>query len=176
VSVPVPPEAISGMTGNYCELLPKSMSFSSAFFGSKTSRAWKAADSVGLMAMMRSRAVARFAEAVTGLKLKSDRGAQVILYRPGDYAGPHNDHHPESAAERNGFVDLHISLTTPDVAQQFLVCEEKGHFSKIYPCALNGSIAVYKLPFWHYTTPLQAKRGREAGARRWLLLRSFEIA
>jgi hypothetical protein len=125
---------------------------------------------------MHSQSLARFAEAVTGFELKSDRGAQVILYRPGDYAGPHNDHHPENPVERQGFVDLHISLTTPAVASQFLVCEEKGHFSKLYPCALNGSVAVYKLPFWHYTTPLQAKRGKEKDARRWLLLRSFEIA
>jgi hypothetical protein len=176
VSVPVPPETITEMTENYGELLPKSLSFSTVYFGSKTSKAWQAAEAVGLMAMMRSEAVMRFAEAVTGLTLKSDRGAQVILYRPGDYAGPHNDHHPESAAERDGFVDLHISLTTPEVASQYLVCEDKGHLSKMYPCALNGSVAVYKLPFWHYTTPLQAKRGKAADARRWLLLRSFEIA
>ena len=175
-SVPVPPEAISDMTENYGELLPKSLNFSTVYFGSKTSRAWQAAEEIGLMTMMRSESVMLFAEAVTGLRLKSDRGAQVILYRPGDYAGPHNDHHPESAAERDGFVDLHISLTTPAVASQVLICEDKGHLSKMYPCALNGSVAVYKLPFWHYTTPLQARRGQEKDARRWLLLRSFEIA
>jgi hypothetical protein len=32
----------------------------------------------------------------------------------------------------------------------------------------------YRLPFWHYTTPLIAKRGQEARARRWLLLGSFD--
>jgi len=37
-----------------------------------------------------------------------------------------------------------------------------------------SSVAVYRLPFWHYTTPLLAKRGREAEARRWLLLGSFD--
>ena len=177
VSVPVPPETISEMTENYGELLPKSMRFSTVYFGSRTSKAWKAAEEIGLMAMMRSASVARFAEAVTGLKLTGNRGTQVILYRSGDYAGPHNDHHPESPAERDGFVDLHISLTTSGVASQYLVYEDRfHHLSNASAVSLNGSIAVYKLPFWHYTTPMKAKRGRENDARRWLLLRSFGIA
>jgi hypothetical protein len=36
-----------------------------------------------------------------------------------------------------------------------------------------GGIAVYRLPFWHYTTPLRAKRGKEALARRWVILGTF---
>jgi hypothetical protein len=32
---------------------------------------------------------------------------------------------------------------------------------------------VYRLPFWHYTTPLAAKPGAEATARRWVLLGTF---
>ena len=38
-----------------------------------------------------------------------------------------------------------------------------------------SGIAVYRLPFWHYTTPLIARRGREHEARRWLLLGSFDF-
>jgi hypothetical protein len=36
------------------------------------------------------------------------------------------------------------------------------------------SIAVYQLPFWHYTTPMLARPGFE-DARRWLLLASYFI-
>jgi hypothetical protein len=59
-----------------------------------------------------------------------------------------------------------------------VVCEDRqGHLSQIYPVAGCGSVAVYRLPFWHYTTPLQARRGRERAARGWrLLLANFEIA
>jgi hypothetical protein len=36
------------------------------------------------------------------------------------------------------------------------------------------SIAVYQLPFWHYTTPMRARPGF-GDARRWLLLASYTI-
>ena len=35
-----------------------------------------------------------------------------------------------------------------------------------------GGITVYRLPFWHYTTPLLVDR---PSARRWLLLATFGI-
>ncbi len=41
---------------------------------------------------------------------------------------------------------------------------------------MQGAISIYKLPFWHYTTPLWGKPGREDAARRWLLLGTFRIA
>jgi hypothetical protein len=125
--------------------------------------------------MLQSESLAVFAERVTGLNLQRDRWIQVILYEPGDYAGPHNDHHPEHVSARHGYVDVHISLTSPGVSGQYLVCEHGGHFSRQYSVALNGSVAVYRLPFWHYTTPLRAKRSMGEEARRWLLLASFEI-
>ena len=42
--------------------------------------------------------------------------------------------------------------------------------------ARSGRITAYRLPLWHYTTPLVAKRGREAEARRWVLLGTFLFA
>jgi hypothetical protein len=36
------------------------------------------------------------------------------------------------------------------------------------------SIAVYQLPFWHYTTPMLARPGVD-DARRWLLLASYMV-
>jgi hypothetical protein len=32
---------------------------------------------------------------------------------------------------------------------------------------------VYRLPFWHYTTPLVGRPGKEDAARRWVLLGTF---
>jgi hypothetical protein len=60
------------------------------------------------------------------------------------------------------------------VAQQWLVYEERGFLSASREVSAKPSIAVYRLPFWHYTTPLLARRGGESTARRWLLLGSFD--
>ena len=54
---------------------------------------------------------ALYASIVGGTLDRKHWGRQVICYGPGDYSGPHNDHHPESAAARNGFVDLHIMFS-----------------------------------------------------------------
>lgn len=172
---PIPPEALTGMTKNYEEQLPKTMSFKTAYFASRSSLSYRAAAEVGLLAMLRSESLAAFAEAVTGIKLERKNGVQAILYEAGGYVGPHNDHHPEDENCRDGFVDLHITLANSAVANQYLVCEDAGFLSKIYPVTANGSVAVYRLPFWHYTTPLIAKTGRTSEARRWLLLGTFDI-
>ena len=40
--------------------------------------------------------------------------------------------------------------------------------------ATAGGITAYRLPLWHYTTPLVAKaRAAPGTARRWLLLGTF---
>lgn len=36
-----------------------------------------------------------------------------------------------------------------------------------------GFLTIYRLPFWHYTTPLQARPGLEAKARRWVMLATY---
>jgi hypothetical protein len=38
--------------------------------------------------------------------------------------------------------------------------------------ARPAAVTAYRLPFWHYTTPLVAKRGRSDAAR-WVLLGTF---
>src|SRR5690349_12865869 len=114
-----------------------------------------------------------FAEAIAGRKLKRKGGQQVLCYGPGDYAGPHNDHHPEDAGYEKGYLDIHLSLGSPAVAHQYLVYAKSGHFSEIVPVHGLGTLTVYRLPFWHLTTPLQAKPGREKDARRWVLLGTF---
>lgn len=176
ISGPIADDSILRMKENYSELLNKTMHFRTAFLKSTRSRSFAAASQLGLIHMLRSPSMAKFAETVTGLPLRRPCDVQVICYGDGDYAGPHNDHHPEDAGFRNGYVDIHLTLSHPRVAHQYLVYERRGHLSQIVNIAESGGIAVYQLPFWHYTTPLVAQRGWEHAAHRWLLLATFEIA
>jgi len=171
----IPPESITEMTENYQETLNKTIHVKTAFFRRRTSRSYRAAEEIGLLTMLRSDSFALFAEALSGLKLDRDRGIQLSCYEHGDYAGPHNDHHPEYEPYKNGFIDFHVMFSNNAVAHHYLVYEENGHFSKMVNVNMKAGISIYRLPFWHYTTPLMGKRGRETEARRWLMLGSFEI-
>jgi hypothetical protein len=171
----IAPETITRMKENYGESLHKTMRFKTAFLQRRTARAFRAAERAGLLRMMRSPSFADFAERVAGLPLDRDLNTQVICYGHGDYAGPHNDHHPESESMRDGFVDFHVMFTNGAVAHQYLIYQERGHFSKMVDVNLQGGVSVYRLPFWHYTTPLWGRPGREDAARRWLLLGTFKI-
>lgn len=171
----IPPESITEMEENYSETLPKTIRIKTAFFRKRTARSYCAAEEIGLLRMMRSESFSLFAEALTGLKLDRDVGIQVSCYEQGDYAGPHNDHHPEDEFYKDGFIDFHVMFRNDAVAHHYLVYEEKGHLSKIVSINVQGGVSVYRLPFWHYTTPLAAKPGREKEARRWLLLGTYRI-
>lgn len=171
----IPPESITGMKENYEERLNKTMHIKTAFFSRKNARSYRAAEGIGLLRLLKSESFRAFAEAVTGLQLNPHWSVQVTCYEHGDYAGPHNDHHPEDASYKNGFIDVHVMFANDAVAHHYLVYEEKGHLSKIVNINSRGGVSVYKLPFWHYTTPLAGKTGREAEARRWLLLGTFQI-
>jgi hypothetical protein len=168
---PIPPETISAMREDYGELLPKTSRARTIYFESRREPGMKQAERIGLVRLMRSASFRAFAEALAGRPLESDWGLQVLRYSPGDYAGPHNDHHPENEDARSGYVDLHLSLCSPGVAHQWLVYSRAGHFSEIVSVAKPSSITAYRLPFWHYTTPLVARRGQQAG--RWVLLGTF---
>lgn len=170
----IPRGSISGMTRNYSEKLPKTMSMKTCILFNRRFQAYEPAEAIGLVSMLRSASIRELAEASTGLRLERV-APQVILYEAGDYVGPHNDHHPQNDRVKNGFVDLHIMFSNDLVAHQWLVYEEERHLKQIRDVNLKGGVAVYRLPFWHYTTPLAARRGREPQARRWLLLASFEI-
>lgn len=61
------------------------------------------------------------------------------------------------------------------VEAQYLVYEEKHFLSRAHDVSGRSRIAVYRLPFWHYTTALIGRKGREAQARRWLLLGSLDF-
>lgn len=173
--VPIPREALTGMKRNYTERLSKTVRVRTTTFNARKSNALDAAKACGLAQMMASKSFLRAAQSVTAPPLRSDWWArQVICYEPGDYSGPHNDHHPERKEARNGFLDLHIMFSNDDVASQSLIYEERGYLSAVHEVSSRAAIAIYRLPFWHYTTPLVARPGREASARRWLLLGSFD--
>ncbi|MCC6468085.1 MAG: hypothetical protein IT563_07165 [Alphaproteobacteria bacterium] len=168
----IPPESITRQTRNHEERLIKTVRVRTAPLERRGSRAWAAAERIGLIEMTDSDTWRQFAQAVAGRALDPDCGRQVLRYGPGDYSGPHTDHYPEDPAARGGYVDLHLSLGSPGLARQFLVYARKGHFSEMVDVNTLGGITVYRLPFWHYTTPLQPLRpGR--GARRWVVLGTF---
>ena len=91
---PIPPETIWEMRRDYGEQLPKTTRARTIFFDSRREPGVKMAERIGLARMMRSKSFRAFAEALAGRKLRSGWGLQVLRYGPGDYAGPHNDHHP----------------------------------------------------------------------------------
>jgi hypothetical protein len=175
MDVPIGRERVTEMTENYREELAKTVRVRTATFNSRKSKVLDAAREIGLLQMMSSASFHGAAQAATRAPLSGVAGGrQVICYQSGDYSGPHNDHHPEDEGTCNGFVDLHVMFSNDAVAQQLLVYEQRGYLSRAHEVSGAPSIAIYKLPFWHYTTPLVARRGREDRARRWLLLGSFD--
>jgi len=169
IEKPIPPDTIFDMKRDYGELLPKSSRARTIYFESRREPGYKAAERIGLVKMMRSPSFRAFAEALAGRKLASGWGMQVLRYGPGDYAGPHNDHHPENDKAKGGYIDLHLSLCGPGVDHQWLVYSRAGHFSEIVSVAGPATVTAYRLPFWHYTTPLVGT----PKAGRWVLLGTF---
>jgi hypothetical protein len=175
LSAPIPTDIIRNLKKNYSEQLPKTMRIRTADLDAKSGRAKRAAASLGLTAALKSDELRAFGERVTAKKLLPDPACQVICYEPGDYSGPHTDHHPEQREYRDGYVDIHIMLSSPKVASQLLVYERRqGMLNEVEEIGKGMSIAVYQLPFWHYTTPMRARPGAD-DARRWLLLASYMV-
>ena len=173
MEAPIPPETIWGMDENYAELLPKTVRVRTVTMASRTSKGARAVERLGLQRLLGSDTFGRFAEVIAGRKLRPRWGTQVLAYGAGDYAGPHNDHHPEDAEARDGYTDVHLTFCTRGVARQALIYAPLGHFSEEASVATLGGVTAYRLPFWHYTTPLVARRGQEQTARRWVLLGTF---
>ena len=70
----------------------------------------------------------------------------------------------EQGCARRATSTCIVSLCAPGVAHQWLVYSRAGHFSEIVSVARPATVTAYRLPFWHYTTPLVTKRGRGCGA------------
>ena len=62
-----------------------------------------------------------------------------------------------------------LRLCSPGVAHQWLVYSRAGHFSEIVSVVRPATVTAYRLPFWHYTTPLVGT----PKAARWVLLGTF---
>jgi hypothetical protein len=130
--------------------------------------AQRAAD-CGLLALLRSSSYLAFCAALSGRDLDGPMTLQAFCSQAGDYVGPHTDHYPDNEAVRDGYTDVHFTFCTEGVHRQLLVYELEGHFSKVVPVTVAGAVTAYRLPLWHYTTPLEA----EPAARRWLVAGSF---
>ena len=170
---PIPSVELSRMTKNYSERLPKAVRVRTAMMASARSRGSMLARDIGLTAMLRSESFHALAQALSGYRLRRRRGTQVLCYQANDYSGPHNDHHPEDADAKDGYLDLHLSFANQAVEHQWLVYEYQGHLSQVRSVATVGGVSCYRLPLWHYTTPLAARPGKLGEARRWVLLGTF---
>lgn len=170
---PIPPGATWKMKTAYTEKLPKTVMVRTAMLDDEKSPARARAEEIGLIAMLRSKSFHAFAEALSGYPLRRQWGLQTLCYWPKDYSGPHNDHHPDEPLGCDGYTDLHLTFCTSGVEHQWIVYEKAGHLQEIQSIATEGGVTCYRLPFWHYTTPLVPQRGREGDARRWVLLGTF---
>jgi hypothetical protein len=163
------------MRETYSEKLPMTLRFKTANLESARDPAWKAAQSIGVIDLLQSKQLHLYAEAMTGLKLESDPGIQVICYDRGDFTGPHNDHQPELKHMRDGYIDVHINLPEPSALSQLLIYEaQSGLLNGVMELGRGAAILIYHLPFWHYVTPLVQKR-KTRSARRWVLLATYII-
>ncbi len=171
----IPRDALRGMKENYGELLPKTMRLRTAMLEKPRAADFRALQKLGIAGLLRDPNLQSLAERVLGLRLVPNPGLQVICYGPGDYSGPHNDHHPEDVGFRHGYVDVHVTLSGPSVKSQELVVERDGYFTESVEVGVPSAISFYHLPFWHYTTPLLSRPRARSAARRWLLLATFEI-
>jgi hypothetical protein len=172
MEAPIPPESIWGVERNYAELLPKTVRVHTVTMASRSKGA-RALERSGVQRLLTSRSFARFAEGLSGRAVRRGWGTQVLAYGAGDYAGPHHDHHPEEPLARDGYTDVHLTFCTRGVRAQSLVYAPLGHFSEQADVATLGGVTAYRLPFWHYTTPLLARPDARGAARRWVLLGTF---
>jgi hypothetical protein len=177
MDAPIPDWTIWNQTRSFQERLPKIARLRTATLGRRGTRAWRAAEEIGAIALLRSQSLRRFGEALTGRRLKPGAGCQILCYGPGDYMGPHHDHHPDIPDARGGYLDIHIGLSAPAVRRQTLLLSRDGHLSDMVELARPGLVTAYRLPFWHQVTPLEPRRGADpATAMRWVLLASFRFA
>jgi hypothetical protein len=170
---PIPPESIANQTRNHQERLVKVARQATAYLERRDSRAFRMAERIGLVALLRSASLRALAERLAGRALDPRSGQQVLRYGAGDYVGPHTDHYPEDPRAASGYIDVHLSFAHHAVRHHALVWAVDGHFTRMADVSRPGGIAIYRLPLWHYTTPLVARRGAAATASRWVALATY---
>lgn len=175
IDIPIPKDAIKNLRRNYTEKLGKVILNGSLMLNNSRSGGYNAARQIGLVEFLQSSNLKQWAERITGFSLYARPSMQVLCYEPGDYVSPHNDHHPEQEHLKDGYIDIHFMFSNSAVESQFLYYEKDYHMNQGVPISLPCSIAVYYLPFWHYTTPMTARQGQEKEAMRWVVLASYAI-
>lgn len=175
IDIPIPKDAIKNLRRNYTEKLGKVILNGSLMLNNSRSGGYAAARQIGLVEFLQSSNLKQWAEKITGFSLYARPSMQVLCYEPGDYVSPHNDHHPEQEHLKDGYIDIHFMFSNSAVESQYLYYEKDHHMNRGVPISLPCSIAVYYLPFWHYTTPMTAQEGREKEAIRWVVLASYAI-
>jgi len=167
---PAPPAAYASLF-NSQERLPRVGRGRSLEFGPLVeSRGSVRAAEIGLTQLLASEGFRRFAEVLAGASLTGPSSMKALLQRAGDYSGPSTGHLPEEANARGGFVALELSFGTEGITRQFSVHERDGHLNAIHRVDVHGGLTAWRLPRWHYTTPLEVKR---AAARRWNLSHTY---
>ena len=174
-NTPISGDIIKEMKINYSEKLGKSMKMMSSEINSSRSIAYKVAKEIGLFDMLSSESYKLMGEVLMATKFGNSIGKQIICYQHADYVSPHNDHHPENENIKRGYFDIQLMLSNKYVKHQWLVYEQNGFLNKFVDITSLSGIAVYRLPFWHYTTPMISKPGEHNTAKRWLLLHSYEF-
>lgn len=135
-----------------------------------TGEAITRAREIGLLQLLSSESYQAFVAVLAGRRMLGPRTMQVLSYRAGDYAGPHTDNHPTEPEVARGYVDVHFGFCTRGVTRQLLVYEKERQLTEVVSLHASGVVTAYRLPFWHYTTPLEVKHPT---ARRWLVLGTF---
>ncbi|GMU59432.1 MAG: hypothetical protein AMXMBFR34_11950 [Myxococcaceae bacterium] len=156
-----------GSVASGMELLPKVCRM---WTSPTTPEALARSEECGLLQMLRSDSYLAFAHVLAGRPVRGPEHLQALCYRKGDYAGPHTDNHPHEPTVRHGYIDVHLTFCTRGVERQLLVYQQGAHLTEVASLATSGAITAYRLPFWHYTTPLEVKH---PSARRWLVLGTF---
>lgn len=175
--VPLPPNAALGRYDKAGGGFPDTHRFSVAHL-QEPGPARSRAEEIGLIRFQSSDSFLHFTRNVTGYELaKADNGFQINLYRHGDYVGPHADWYgSDDFRHTHYYIDVQISLSGPEVDRMFLVYQNGRFLSGVRSITSMGGLAIARLPFWHFTTPLEAKPGMEHLAKRWLLMSSYRIA
>ena len=143
--------------------------------GEQARAAWKHAKEIGLIDLLSSASLIAFAEAVLGRKLDPKGGQQVLRYGPGDYSGPHTDHTPEIKRAAKGYLDMHLTLTSPvGRAAASGLCQERpfqrdraGARDRLHHDLSPALLAL------HHAADGEAGAGERAA--RWVLLGTFLV-
>ena len=167
---PIPPETIWEMRRDYGELLPKTSRSRTIFFDSRREPGVKAAERIGLVRMMRSASLPRLRRGAGRPQAAHGLGPAGAALRAGRLCRPAQRPPSREPGCQGAATSTCISACARRAStHQWLVYSRAGHFSEIVSVAAPATVTAYRLPFWHYTTPLCGT----AKAARWVSAGTF---